>query len=517
MISKHKNMKKYKYIIGLGVLLSGLVIFFACEDRLDKLPYSDTEASYFTSQANFEGGILGIYAKLTDWYWYANNDCLYDFWLLPGDDLTTREDRNYEHFAALQPGDGHVNRYWTTAYQIIGRANVMLEKIEEVEDGIYVDANLKNYNKGEALFLRALCFYRLWSYYGTAPIITTRISGIGEQTKPLGSTGTQMLDQAITDLTEAASLLPDKWEAENAGRATSDAAYGLLGKCYVTRACYGGGTADYTAAITAFNNIQNAQLTPQFGSNFDAWDENNIESLFEFQGSEAKPSDNIWLSNDFGTIGSMSSYFGYFNCLWDWWSGMPWVPTDKLRAAFEPGDPRINETFQANSGVNYDGWEFIKYTKRDMLAPGTSGASLNNPRILRYGDVLLMRAEAYLQTGNAVAALADVNAIRKRARESDPVSAVPADLATVTMQNIMDERFRELAGEEGYRFLDLKRWDAAGYIDLGSWSNDDFGPSLRTTDINFEGWYSETQGKMLYPIPTGEIDFNPNISQNTGY
>jgi len=510
-------MKKIKYIIGSGVLLAGLIIFFACDDRLNKAPFSDTEESFFTTQDNFDLGVMGIYAKLTDWYWYNNNDHIYDVWLLPGDDLTTREDRNFETFAALQPGDGHVNEYWDVGYQVNGRANVMLEKIEQVTDGIYTDANLKNIHRGEALFLRALAFYKLWSYYGTAPIVTIRITGIGDQTKQPGSTGTQMLDQAITDLTEAAGLLPDKWEDKFIGRATSDAAYGLLGKCYVTRACYGGGATDYTAAISAFNNMQNAQLAPQFGSNFDAYDENNVESLFEFQASQAN-GDNIWLENDFGSIGSMSSYWGFFDCQWSWWSGMPWVPTAKLMAAFEPGDPRIDETFKANEGENYDGWEFIKFTKRNFLA-GTS-ASLNNPRILRYGDVLLMRAEAYLQTGNEPLARADVNAIRKRARESVPdtvpVSAVPADLGTVTMQDIMDERFRELAGEEGYRFLDLKRWHEAGYINLGNWTTSDWGPSLRI-DLDFAGWFSDTQGKMLYPIPTNEVDLNPNVVQNTGY
>jgi len=86
------------------------------------------------------------------------------------------------------------------------------------------------------------------------------------------------------------------------------------------------------------------------------------------------------------------------------------------------------------------------------------------------------------------------------------------------MQDIMDERLRELSGEEGHRFLDLKRWHAAGYINLGNWSNNatGWGPSIRD-DFAFGEWYSDTQGEMLYPIPTSEIDLNPNVTQNTGY
>lgn len=513
-------MKKYKYIIGLCVLLAGLIIMFACEDRLDKQPLGDTEVSFFTTQDNFDRGIQGIYAKLTDWYWFHANDCIHDFWLLPGDELTTRQDRPFESFSALQPSNGHVNYYWQVAYWISGRANTMLSLIDNVADGIYIDEDLKDIHRGEALFLRALAYYRLWNYFGTAPVVTERITGLGEQTKPVASTGTQMLDQAITDLTTAAGLLPEKWEDKYIGRATSDAAYGLLVKCYVTRACFGGGNADYSSAITAFNNISdNIQLTAHFGSNFDAWNENNEESLFEFQASNAPAFENIWLNNDFNQqIGSMSAYWGFFYNSWSWWGQPPFAPTDKLRAAFEAGDPRIDETFRANDTENYNGWEFIKYSLRNQEGDVTS--SLNNPRILRYGDIVLHAAEAYFQTGNVPQAAELVNDIRERARNSvpdgNPPSAVPADLATVTMQDIMDERLRELAGEEGYRFLDLKRWHEAGYINLATWSANDWGPSLRT-DFSFSSWYSSTQGSMLYPIPTGEIDLNPNVAQNTGY
>jgi starch-binding outer membrane protein, SusD/RagB family len=513
-------MKKLFRISSIIFMLSVLTGIQSCDELIDKQPLGDTEATFFTTQDAFDRGIQGIYSKITDWYWYHANDPIYDFWLLPGDDLTTRQANNFETFAALQPGNGHVGYYWSTAYQLIGRSNTMLEKIEEVEEGVYMEENLKSYHKGEALFLRALAFYRLWSFFGTGPITLERIRQLGEETQQPGSTGTQMLDQAIEDLEEAAGLLPSEWEDKFIGRVTKDGAYGLLGKCLVTRACYGGGSADYNAAITAFNNISSKiALTPHFGSNFDAMDENNEESLFEFQASNAPSFNNIWLGNDFNQqIGAMEAYWGFFNDAWSFWAHTPYVPTQKLRNMFEEGDPRIAETFKENSGSNYNGWEFIKYTKRNKEGDNTS--SLNNPRILRYADILLLKAEAYLQTQKPNDALAAVNAVRKRARESvadgEPVSTVPADLTTVSMQDIMNERMRELCGEEGHRFLDLKRWHAAGYINLANWNADAWGPSLRE-DFNFQGWLSDTQGDMLYPIPRSEMDLNPNMNQNNGY
>jgi len=514
-------MKNLKYIVGLSVVLAGLIILVACEERLDKDPLGDTEVVFFTTQDAFDRGVQGIYAKLTDWYWFNANNPIHECWLLPGDDLTSRGDYPHETFAALSPAHGRQSTFYQVSYHLINRANVMLQKIAE-EDGVYLDVGMKDIHKGEALFLRALAFYRLWSFFGTSPVVTERIMGLGEETKQPGSSGTEMLDQAIADLTEAAELLPAKgtWEDKFIGRATKDAANGLLGKCLVTRACYGGGNADYGAAITAFNKISsNTALAPHFLDNFDALNENNVESLFEFQASNAPNFENIWLGNDFNQqIGAMGAYWGFFYDSWTWWTHTPFVPTQKLMDAFEAGDPRAGHTFRSNGGDNFNGWEFAKYTWRNL--EGDVSSSLNNPRILRYADVMLLQAEAELWAGSAANALDLVNQVRKRARESVPdtipVSAFPADLASVTMEDIMHERFVELAGEEGQRFLDLKRWHNAGYINLGNWTKEDWGPSLRE-DFTFSKWFSDTEGKMLYPIPLAEIDLNPNVSQNKGY
>jgi len=144
--------------------------------------------------------------------------------------------------------------------------------------------------------------------------------------------------------------------------------------------------------------------------------------------------------------------------------------------------------------------------------------SSNNPRILRLADVKLAVAEAYLKTGDVANATIQVNDIRKRARLSTSTgveASFPTDYVAVDMENIMDERLFELAGEENFRWSDLKRWHAAGDIDLGSWTPADFGypfdPSLFTFDVNRH---------LLFPIPTSEINSNPLMmadGNNPGY
>ena len=71
----------------------------------------------------------------------------------------------------------------------------------------------------------------------------------------------------------------------------------------------------------------------------------------------------------------------------------------------------------------------------------------------------------------------------------------------------MDERFIELAAEEGHRWLDLRRWHMADWIDLENW---DFSSLKASFKI-------ELPKNLLMPIPLIELDLNPNVQQNEGY
>jgi hypothetical protein len=518
--------RESKIIFSTLLVLILAFSFNACkESNLDLKPTSETEASFFKDDYQFFRAIVGTYAKLTDIYWYNNNSYRHYVWMLPGDDLTSRGNYPFESFNGIIQSEGGLNDLWVAYYRIISRANVVLEKVEEApnDPGVHITAETSEWIKGEALFLRSLMYYKLWNMWGTAPLINKRIKDIASSKTP-NSTGTQLLDQAIEDLTLAATILPDSWSDIYIGRATKEAAYGLLGKCLVFRACYNKKTdaasasADYTAAVSAFNHITSRSLVPNFGDNFSYAAENNSESLFEWQAGHQEGFENIWLNNDFGQNMSMHSYWGFFNCEWSFWEGTPFYPTQKLINAFEPGDPRIDDSFVATEDEKYDGYQWVKYTKN--IGTMVLTISGNNPRILRYADVLLLKAEAILQSGGSKSDAIDlINQVRARARGA---GSVPADLnnaetdANVIMQWIMDERFRELSGEDDHRWFDLKRWHYAGYIDLSTWGADINGFSSVRTDFDFQNWINDTQGKMWFPIPSIETDQNELIVQNPG-
>jgi hypothetical protein len=505
-------MKTIKYAISIFIMLG---IMISCsESNLDLEPIGDTEADIFDKEIDFEHALLGTYSKIMDYYIYGSAggdwEPMHEFWLLPGDDLTSFGNYSFEVFSTLEPGNKWVNRYFQLTYQLVNRTNTNLEKIaedEESEESAYSNPATRNYHKGENLFLRGLANYNLWNYYGTAPVILERIN-TADKINPESSDGIQLLNQAIEDFTAAADLLPDSWDASNRGRATKSSANGYLGKSLVIKASWVGDNGLYSQADAAFQKITDKSLMANYNDNFSAFNENNDESLFEAQAGECSPlEDNIWLWNDeFDVVGSFSAYYGYFDGHWSLWAGTPYLATDKLVNAIDPADPRL--PYIVDPATNM----IQKYLVENEWSPTNGASSLNNPRSLRYADILLLQAEALNETGNQNGAIALINQVRTRARNMVGGGTVPADHPSGASQDqvrqwIMDERFVELAAEEGHRWLDLRRWHNAGHIDLSNW---DFDSAIGSFNIDLPK-------HLLWPIPSGEVDLNKNIIQNDGY
>lgn len=532
-------MKKINIKIIVPLLTLGLLIIASCADEYLDVPVrAEVESNFFDNEGKVQRGIGGIYGELHSIYpanlgsqYISPGTPLHAYWLLEGDDLTSNGNTfaEYEAFSGLSAGDTRNEMMWQRYYIIVNRANFMLERIEQVSD-VYETPNLKDYNRGEALFLRAWAHLRIWERWRKGPLVLEWIKSLETATNP-PSTGFQLLDAAIADLEEAITLLPNSWDMVNKGRAFKNGARGLLVKAYTFRANYaddytgGDRTGDYGKAITAFEAIDPAISTivgVHFGENFDYRTENNLESLFEYQAS-INTSENPWLDNDNGGAnGSLGAYYGDFTGR----RGTAIGPTEKLLNAFDPLDPRYAETITTRTWGRFGDNQFIKYVngdRGDLLdnkeGRGCCGYNSGvNTRIIRLADVKLTVAEAYLQTGNAGAALTQVNDVRQRARLSTSdgsEAAVPADLGSVSMQDIMDERFLELAGEDGIRWEDLRRWHAGGFVDLSNWTATDFSYPNSADQFQFK-----VGTHLMFPIPAIELEANEfmrHSGNNPGY
>lgn len=516
-------MKKFK--ISIILLLAIVFSVISCnEDTINVNPIGDTEPGFFQNESQMDMAVFGIYQKVAFFYAFrgGQNNNTAPVIMLPGDDLTTSANYALENFTGLNGSNGQLGLYYQFAYQLIARANTVLQKIEENGESAYQSIpEQKAYNKGEALFLRAYMYFCLWNVFGTAPVVAERITNLDDAFPP-NSTGTELLDQAIADLKEAAQLLPNSWPSAYAGRVTKNSAYGLRGKCLVFRGTVKKTNEDFTAAIADFNAISGASLMPKYSNNFDVSFENNAESLYEYQANNVSGNVNPFVGgaggNDaFAAIGEIGAYYGMYSQRPTWIGNSYYTATSSIRSAYEVGDPRLeyNIDLATSSLINVK-----KYIRNTSYANGGNGKnneiSLNNPRILRYADVMLLKAEAIVRSGgNLKDAVALVNQIRERARNSSSTStpsAVPANRdanetsSAKVLEWIFQERRLELAFEEGHRWWDLRRRHIAGEINLKTMN---FNSLL--IDFKFEDY------NVNLPLPSKEVDESPNLNQNTGY
>lgn len=504
-----KYLQKY-------IIFTFLLLILSCDsDDLSIPPLLNTEESFFSTEGEFNQAILGIYQKLIFFYNYNGGNWSHGLWLAPDDNLTLAAGRStaFETFVGINDQNGIVRRFFELSYQTLNRANTVLEIIEEDAGTVLADASVKNTFQGEALFLRGYINFLLWNYFGTAPLVTNRIDVLDESTPP-NSEGTQLLDQAIADFEQASGLLPESWDEANLGRVFRGSAQGMLAKALVFRASITNNAGDYSAAIAAADQVigsGNFSLEPLYADLFDEALENGPESLFEVQLGRNVVINNVWLNNDgFAVVGDLGGFWGFFDGNFGLFANPRFEPTQGLINSFEEGDPRIPSIFNAEENT------ITKYVERPRI--GGNPDFLNNARILRLADVMLLKAEAIVGSGGDLSeAISLVNEIRARARNSVPdtlpPATVPADIELSisnpdeVLQLIMEERRRELAFEEGHRWLDLRRMHLGGTIDL---STLDFG-SIRN-DFEFD-----VSKNLVLPIPFDELSLNSNLRQNPGF
>ena len=111
---------------------------------------------------------------------------------------------------------------WNTVYKFVRAANLFFEKIE---GATFSDAD-KIRMKGEVYFLRAYLYHNLVSMYGGVPIIK-KTFGLNDDFFVSRNSFEECINFIVSDLDEAAKLLPDEQTGVNKGRATKGAALAL--------------------------------------------------------------------------------------------------------------------------------------------------------------------------------------------------------------------------------------------------------------------------------------------------
>lgn len=522
-------------------MIAGALMLTGCNDWLkEEAPGSQDFDDFFTSGAVALQTVNACYVPLA---WEYNNsyfsewfigDIASDDALKGGQDVADGADAYDIDNFKVNANNVIVLDYYRAKYQGIARCNLALQQVSAMEPDEYMTQERKDCLMGEAYFMRAFYYFQLVRVYGGVPLVDFVIDSSDKWQQPR-ATAQEVYDHIVADLLKAEEMLWNKsqYPAEDLGRATKGAAQAMLCKAYLYN-------KDYDNAYVWGKKFREEQygkeytLCSNYSDNFTLAGENGPESVFEIQYMEDPTSD---YGEGFGfTRGTFTTILTRPRCSelssrkgWGWNH-----PTRDLYAAFEQGDPRReatvgvpSEAAQQEVEVNYLGSPYYNnktaYSENgDFPSLSHDSRSPMNYRLVRASDVLLLYAEAALESGKDLAgAKWALEEVRKRARNcsADPANTLPAfpgygyaDTTDGLRQAIRHERRVEL-GMEGHRWFDLVRWGIAYEVldkDQGSYGKNE-SAEARAEMANFIKGKNE-----LFPIPAEEINLNP-MEQNAGY
>jgi len=376
---------------------------------------------------------------------------------------------------------------WSYDYEGISRANLAISYLTDatLTSKIAIDSNLKNRLLGEAYFLRAFYYFDLVNNFGDVPLLLAPLKNFDEAySVAKREAKATVYAQISADLAQARTLLPaskfsdsnDKW------RVSRGAAIAMQAKV----ALYNQKWADVVTLVGDVEALGFYGLDANYFDNFSVATEfAETETIFAYDhrsGATPRNGNGISAPLDWGFI----------------------APTPSFIAEFEPNDPRLLYTVRVDDKAVY---KLLGSLNKQYIGNDDAPA---NKIYIRFADVLLWKAEAYNELGNASQSIAIINRIRQRARNGATINGGPPPAGTLADRNpavtdkaqiktwLMHERRVEL-GFESQRFNDLKRWGIAKQV-------------LTALGKNFQ------DRSYLYPIPQGEIDKSGgSITQNPGY
>ncbi len=516
-------MKKYTYIF--SVLLVGLLS--SCSDFLtQKSPDQLTTDTYWRDLEDAEGAISAAYSQL------ENSTNTWDYAEIKWPVEAYREDivvlgndaMNYPNWVELSNfnytnGNSQFLYYWRNNYIGISFANQVIEKISEIASD-QISEEKRAQIKGEAYFLRA--YYHLKNLLNWEQIIIRDkyITSPGD----LDKVTSPRIDawEFITADLEKASVLPKKYDGENLGRVTHGAVQSYLGFVYLTRAYEESEKKQeyLELAIAAFNKVTGYELEEDFQSMFNGENKNCKESIFELQftmnnanGANYTTQAHKWIAaeelggwdeiipsemlvNEFKKEGEISNAGLYDKRLYHTiFCKLPYF-NDGTGKVFGVDYKDLFKTAVLDSNDKPTG-EYNYYDRPvfHKLLPATrekmdkNDSAINLP-LMRYANVLLMKAEALNELKRTAEAIPLINEVRAKHGDMPP-------MVGTTYEDVKDQIEHERIIEfplENWRWYDLRRWGK-----LEKAMNESGRPNFKLDKHAF------------YPTPLSEINSNEAI------
>ncbi|MGN8056219.1 RagB/SusD family nutrient uptake outer membrane protein [Pedobacter sp. 22163] len=545
-----------KKIIKTGLALIILFSAMGCKKFLvEDLKTELAPTNTYTSTYGFEVGSAGLYALTRSEYntfgeggaYLHNGACPYEA-LQAATDIADviNSDASLLPFAnlTLNSSERFVGTYWNWAYSIISSANLML--IYSEKNTNWDSPSDKERFQAEARFFRAYAYRTLVYLYGDVPYVETILYDF-----KLNFTRTpkaEVLGHIIDDLTFASQHLPANPDQVKDGKLTKWAAYHLLSEMHLLNKAY---VPAEQAALAVINSGYYGLMKTRFGVNKDKAGDVFSDLFLENNQNRLKNAnrESIWvLQFEFNTVGGGTNSDDWSRRAWNpnystmtgfvladtlggrglaqltpmkWWVGTAGTnATGNVPGIFEATDIRnSNYNIKRNWYYNNPG-ETSLYGKKANITEqtwfstkslfpaitkffygraenlGLTGSYKDRVKF-RLAETYLLLAEAYLGQGNPAKAADAVNEVRKRA------GASVVGAGQMTMDFLLDERIRELVGEESRRFTLVRTNKLVDRVKL-------YNTAIKDKVMDFHA---------LWPIPQSIIDANRDavFPQNPGY
>lgn len=479
----------------ISTFLTMLVLMGCSEDFLDLNPVSQANiGNFYKTSDDITNAVWGVYDIL-------QRNGMYGFSMMVvgenrSDNVTnTLKGQSYSDFDdfIISTDNSIISDLWNTHYAGIYRANVVLERMEDVP----MDESLKTRYQAEVKFLRGLMYFNLARIFGDVPLVLTEAASIEEGYGHAREPVDQVYQQVYQDFSDAADALPAGYGGSDVGRATRGAALALLGKAYMT-------AGDFQTAATTLKQVIDLgvyELLPDYAALWDPGNANHAESVFEVQYKKGGLGEGSGYPNHAAPRQSAAAVVGIGG------GQGTYIPEANMINGYEAGDPRKDISL-AEGYTNEDGlWVPDPYINKYIDEPFEPYDSDINWPLLRYADVLLLYAEALNELGyqSDGEAFTYLNSVRSRvglpaktSGNADPALRIPDQQAFRLA--VEQERRVELAFE-GHRWFDLVR--TGRYIEV----------------MNSRGYiFTIEEFHRLFPIPQEQIDINPDVlTQNPGY
>ncbi len=498
------------------ITILSFVISSCSEDFLDRNNLNGAgEETFFKTENDANQALIAVYGRLQSGT-FSSNIPLYGS--IADNMLTPALNSGFAQFAegTEAPGDGGAGiARWSECYAGIFRANFFLANASNVE----MDSNDLNRMNAEATFLRAFYYYNLIYFFGDVPLLLEPIS-IDEAIAITRTDKETVVTIIMNDLDFALANLPES--TSEYGRVTKVAAAALRTRILLYE-------KDYPSVITNAQAIMNGTygdftLFPDFETLFREVNEGNSEVLWDIQFSsieqigQGAPWDNGYQSDSKSAavlpnlVEAFNSTNGLsiddpLNTLYD--SNFPYDNRDpRMKASIhipgeQWGDLGTWPEYRTGSPTSFPWAPETKYAMKKYMTPETEAPNNIYPNgtnfiVFRYADILLMYAEAKIESGSIDQSTLDaINDVRARAYGTTKEDTMNYPEVTTTSQSelttiLRKERRVEFA-IEGLRWLDLVRWDELEVV---------------RTAIN------RSFQANIWPIPSTEIQIAPGLTQN---